>query len=212
MYREIVVRQGLPFIVPPLAAALLAATVRAYFLAALFFLFAVFVTWFFRNPKRVSPKGEHFVLSPADGRVIRIAETADSELAAGYFKKVSIFMSIFDVHVNRIPYSGTVSAIHYRKGKFFSADLDKASAQNERNTIVITTDKGRQLVTVQIAGLIARRIVCWLTQGMRVKKGAPFGLIRFGSRLEVFLPHDAVLAVKVGDRVQAGVTILGELP
>ena len=125
--------------------------------------------------------------------------------------KISIFMNIFNVHVNRIPYSGRVRFIRYRSGKFLSANLDKASALNERNTVMVQTDDGREIMTVQIAGLIARRIVCWLREGMQVRKGDRFGLIRFGSRLEVFLPLGSAILVEVGDRVRAGETPIGEL-
>ena len=120
-------------------------------------------------------------------------------------------MNIFNVHVNRSPYSGRVRFIRYRSGKFLSANLDKASALNERNTVMVQTDDGREIMTVQIAGLIARRIVCWLREGMQVRKGDRFGLIRFGSRLEVFLPLGSAILVEVGDRVRAGETPIGEL-
>jgi phosphatidylserine decarboxylase len=120
-------------------------------------------------------------------------------------------MNVFDVHVNRMPYSGTVGAIEYNKGKFFSANLDKASELNERNTVLIKTDDGEKILTVQVAGLIARRIECWVKEGMHVRKGERFGLIRFGSRLEVFLPPDAIISAGVGDKVRAGETLIGWL-
>jgi phosphatidylserine decarboxylase len=120
-------------------------------------------------------------------------------------------MNIFNVHVNRVPYSGVVKGIYYNKGDFFSADLDKASLFNERNSIIIRTDDGKEILTVQIAGLIARRIECWVKEGMNVCKGERFGLIRFGSRLEVFLPSDSIMSVKVGDKVKAGETPIGWL-
>jgi phosphatidylserine decarboxylase len=120
-------------------------------------------------------------------------------------------MNVFNVHVNRIPCSGQIQTIAYHKGMFLTANLDKASDSNERNSIVIRTDDGRDIMAVQIAGLIARRIVCWIKEGMDVRKGERFGLIRFGSRLDVYLPLDSTITVKIGDRVRAGETPLGGL-
>jgi phosphatidylserine decarboxylase len=129
----------------------------------------------------------------------------------GYFKKISIFMNIFNVHVNRIPCTGRVKTILYKKGRFISANLDKASSLNEQNAIGITTDKGKDILIVQIAGLIARRIVCWIEKDMHVERGDRFGLIRFGSRLDVYLPIETKVMVVVGDKVRAGETFLGDL-
>lgn len=196
----------------PLAGATLLALVAGYRgLGLVLLLLTLFVLWFFRNPQRKTPEKENLVISPADGKVIRIEETASEEQPGKTFLRVSIFMNIFNVHVNRIPYSGRVRFIRYRPGKFLSANLDKASALNERNTVMVQTDDGREIITVQIAGLIARRIVCWLREGMQVRKGDRFGLIRFGSRLEVFLPLGSAILVEVGDRVRAGETPIGEL-
>ena len=135
----------------------------------------------------------------------------ESDFLKGPAQKISVFMSVFNVHVNRIPYSGTVGTIEYNKGNFFSANLDKASELNERNMVLINTDDGKKILTVQIAGLIARRIECWIKEGMHVRKGERFGLIRFGSRLEVFLPPDAITSIRVGDKVRAGETLIGWL-
>lgn len=196
----------------PLAGATLLALVAGYRgLGLVLLLLTLFVLWFFRNPQRKTPEKENLVISPADGKVIRIEETASEEQPGKTFLRVSIFMNIFNVHVNRIPYSGRVRFIRYRPGKFLSANLDKASALNERNTVMVQTDDGKEIITVQIAGLIARRIVCWLREGMQVRKGDRFGLIRFGSRLEVFLPLGSAILVEVGDRVRAGETPIGEL-
>ena len=183
----------------------------AVWVAALFFITALFVAWFFRNPERNIPEDEKAVISPADGKILNVEEVTEDTILKGRFKKISIFMSVFDVHVNRIPYSGRVDSIVYRKGKFFSANLDKASSLNEGNSILVKTDDGQEILTVQIAGLIARRIVCWIKEGMKVTKGQRFGLIRFGSRLEVFLPLDSTISVKVGDRVRGGETPIGYL-
>lgn len=210
-HREIVVREGLPFIILPGTAAILAVAAGASWMASLLLVLTVFAAWFFRNPERTSPEQEGVVLSPADGRVIGVETEAKNDLADGLFKRISIFMNVFNVHVNRIPCSGKVRAIRYREGKFLSANLDKASELNERNAVLIVTHEGKEIITVQIAGLIARRIVCWLEEGMSVKKGERFGLIRFGSRLEVFLPGSAAVTVKVGDKVRAGETTIGVL-
>ncbi|HOD29634.1 MAG TPA: phosphatidylserine decarboxylase family protein [Syntrophales bacterium] len=208
----IIVREGLPFILPLVlltaAAALMGGGASALVLGAV----TVFVIAFFRNPERETPDDRKLVISPADGRVIRIETVDGQELIPGSLKKVSIFMNVFNVHVNRIPYDGAVSAIRYRPGKFLSADLDKASEQNERTSVLLKTWDGREILTVQIAGLVARRIVCWLKEGMAVRAGERFGLIRFGSRLEVFLPDDATVLVRLGDKVRAGQTPIGRMP
>jgi phosphatidylserine decarboxylase len=210
--KSIIVPEGFPFII---AVGIITLVLFAMGLpTAAFFALCVtlFIVWFFRNPERQTPTDTGAVVSPADGKVIRIGEARRDDLSSGSFLKVSIFMNVFNVHVNRIPYSGTVKLIRYHKGKFISANLDKASEQNEQNAIVIATDKGREIIAVQIAGLIARRIVCWLNEGMSVEKGERFGLIRFGSRLDVYLPPETTIRVKIGDHVRSGETILGELP
>ena len=181
-------------------------------LAVVLGLLALFVLWFFRNPERTAPPDPGVIVSPADGRVLKIEEVDEDELLGGTWTKVSIFMSIFNVHVNRSPCQGVVRAIRYRKGKFFSANMDKASTENERNSLVIETDGGTKIAVIQIAGLIARRIVCWVREEGVLQRGERFGLIRFGSRLEVFMPVDSDVLVKVGDRVKAGYTKVGKLP
>jgi phosphatidylserine decarboxylase len=167
--------------------------------------------WFFRNPNRVTPEDEKAIISPADGRVIKIEEVEEKEMLNEKVRKVSIFMSILNVHVNRAPCSGTIEKISYSKGKFFPANLDKASELNERNSILIKMADGGQIRTTQIAGIVARRIVCWTKKGMQIQKGERFGLIKFGSRLEVFMPLNTTISVKTGDRVRAGETRIGYL-
>ncbi|MBA4422573.1 MAG: phosphatidylserine decarboxylase family protein [Syntrophus sp. (in: bacteria)] len=210
-HSSFIVKEGIPFIIPLGVATLIAFFSGITWLTVLFVLLTLFVMWFFRNPERTIPDNPIQIISPADGKVIRIEEVASEEPSGGSFLKISIFMNVFSVHVNRIPYSGEVLAIRYKPGKFLSANLDKASALNERNSVMIRTDDGREIMTVQIAGLIARRIVCWLKEGTKVKKGERFGLIRFGSRVEVFIPLGSTLLVKEGDRVRAGETPIGEL-
>jgi phosphatidylserine decarboxylase len=209
--RSIIARQGFPFIVPLLILTVIFAFFGKIWISSLFFLMTAFVTWFFRNPERKSPEDVKVIVSPADGRVIKIEDVIENDLLNGPSKKISIFMNVFNVHVNRVPYSGTVGAIRYREGKFLSANLDKASSLNEKNSILINTDNGKKILTEQIAGLIARRIECWLQVGMNVNKGDRFGLIRFGSRLDVFLPVDTVISVSIGDKVRAGETPIGWL-
>ncbi len=179
----------------------------------------LWVTAFFRDPERVPPPGGNLVLSPADGRLLPPLEASpppELGLGAGPLLKLSIFMSIFDVHVNRIPCDGTVTALAYRPGKFFNASFDKASLLNERMSIRIaaggTGSLGSDVGVVQIAGLVARRIECGLQKGQNVCRGDRFGIIRFGSRLEVFLPAGARVLVREGQKVRAGETVLAAFP
>jgi phosphatidylserine decarboxylase len=172
---------------------------------------SVFIGYFFRDPDRVVPKEEGAVVSPADGRVIVAGPVDENPFIDGKSIKISIFMSVFNVHVNRIPHEGRVSKISYFPGKFFSANLDKASKENEHNAVFIETDAGKRICMVQIAGLIARRIICRLREGDIVSRGERFGIICFGSRLDVYLPADTNIRVGVGNRVKAGETIIGYL-
>ena len=206
-----IISEGIPFIIPLGVITLIAFFAGFTWIAALFLLLTLFVTWFFRNPERAAPENPLLLISPADGKVIGIEEVPSVEHPDRTILKISIFMNIFNVHVNRIPLSGEVCSVRYKPGKFLSADLDKASALNERNTVLIRTEDGREIRVVQIAGLIARRIVCWLKEGMKVTKGERFGLIRFGSRVELFIPLGTMLRVKKGDKVRAGETPIGEL-
>jgi len=203
--------EGFPFIIPMGGATLLAFLAGFKGISLVMLSVTLFVVWFFRNPQRNTPEKDGLVISPADGRVIRIEETTSDEQPGRTFQKISIFMNVFNVHVNRIPCSGKVRFVRYREGKFLSANLDKASALNERNTVLLQTADGREIMTIQIAGLIARRIVCWLREGMQVSRGERFGLIRFGSRVEVFLPLGSTILVRIGEKVRAGETPIGEL-
>ena len=210
-HNSIIVREGLPFIIPLGIFTLIFSLFGIIWAASIFFIATCFVAWFFRNPEREFADGAKAVISPADGAVIKIENVVEGDFLKGPAQKISVFMNIFNVHVNRIPYAGKVGAIEYNKGNFFSANLDKASELNERNMVLINTDDGKKILTVQIAGLIARRIECWVKEGMHVGRGERFGLIRFGSRLEVFLPPDAIISIKVGDKVKAGETPIGWL-
>lgn len=170
-----------------------------------------FICYFFRDPERIIPKSEGAVVSPADGTVIKTHIVDDSPFYEGKCMKVSIFMSLFNVHVNRIPYTGNVKKIGYHPGKFFSANLDKASRHNEHNAVFLETKRGEKICVVQIAGLIARRIICKIYEDEDVKRGQRFGMICFGSRLDVYLPANIQLKATVGDKVKGGSSILGYL-
>ena len=206
-----IARAGYPFIgalaFSTAVFALLGLTVAA--LTALVCTF--FVCFFFRDPDRVIPKLSGAVVSPADGRIVWAAKVDESPFSREPCLKISIFMSVFNVHVNRSPHEGTIQQISYHPGKFISANLNKASRHNERNAILLETDSGIKLCVVQIAGLIARRIICWLQEGERIDRGQRLGLICFGSRLDVYLPAETRLKIKLGDRVCAGTSILAEL-
>jgi phosphatidylserine decarboxylase len=179
---------------------------------ALFFLaLALFFGSFFRDPARVIPEEQGVVVSPADGKVVDVKVVKQSDLAPEEMLKISVFMSVFNVHVNRMPGEGTVASILYRPGKFVSANLDKASRHNERNAVSLNMSDGRRLVVVQVAGLIARRIICKVHEGDHLRRGQRFGMICFGSRVDVYLPADTKPAVAVGDKVLAGASVLGHL-
>jgi phosphatidylserine decarboxylase len=211
MHNSPIAAEGVPFILPPAVCAIVAVCFGWNISAAGLSLLTVFIVWFFRNPERKTPENPKLITSPADGRVIRIEDLPGHDILAGPLKKISIFMNVFNVHVNRAPCSGRIDCIQYDEGRFFSANLDKASKDNERNAVIIRMDDGRCVMAIQIAGLIARRIVCWVSEGMDVTKGERFGLIRFGSRLDVYIPHDSKVLVSLGQTVRAGETPLGEL-
>jgi phosphatidylserine decarboxylase len=178
--------------------------------AAISFLLALFVISFFRNPERTPPGDDKTVVAPADGTVIVVQHVPETPLGVEALK-ISIFMSVFNVHVNRAPLAGTVVAIDYHPGSFLDARHGRASSENERNGVVLETAAGVRVAFVQIAGLIARRIICYPKVGEVVERGARYGLIRFGSRVDVYLPADVEPLVKPGDKTVAGETVLGRL-
>ena len=201
-------KEGYPFIgVAALLAALLFRT-RVLALRVLGVLPLLFVTWFFRDPDRVPPSGDDLVVSPADGTVLDVVETEEDRV--GPCTKVSIFMSVFSVHVNRSPVKATVQEVRYRPGTFHVASMGKKTEDNERMIIYLNTDRGVFRVD-QVAGLVARRIVCWLTAGQAVGPGERIGLIRFGSRVECWLPRGFAVTCTRGDKVCAGQTVIGRL-
>ncbi|MBF0501587.1 MAG: phosphatidylserine decarboxylase family protein [Candidatus Riflebacteria bacterium] len=169
---------------------------------------AIFTLYFFRDPEREIPQGENLIVSPADGRVLRVDQVDHAPFIEGPAKRVIIFLSVFNVHINRAPIEGKVAYRHYHAGKFLPANVDKASTDNEQNSIGID-DGGYKVLVRQIAGIIARRIVCWKDAGDSISRGERFGLIRFGSRTEIFLPLSAHIDVERGDKVHGGSTIIG---
>jgi len=206
-------RAGWPFI----GAAVAGAVLLSFLWAPLFWiglLVAAFCTFFFRDPERVVPMRSGLLVSPADGLVSAVEPAVPPpELGMGdsLRPRISVFLSVFDVHINRVPADGTISALAYRKGTFVNASLDKASEQNERQSVRMTTPDGRDIAFVQIAGLIARRIICDLVQGQSVRAGERFGLIRFGSRTDVYLPEDVAPLVAPGQRMIGGETVIADL-
>ena len=208
MRRIPIAKQGLPYILS-LAVSLIVLLLLGWtILTILALILLILVINFFRDPERVIPEVAEAVLAPADGKIIFAGKTFEDRFLNKEALKISIFMNIFDVHVNRIPYSGEVEEVHYEKGTFFAANLDKASLDNEHNAVVLRISGGEKIAFVQIAGLIARRIDCWLKRGDQVQRGERFGMIRFGSRLDVFLPTNSKLAINKGQRVKAGESIL----
>jgi phosphatidylserine decarboxylase len=204
---------GRPFILAG-AAALLAGLVFADWLAWLGAAFVLFCLYFFRDPERVVPPRPGVMVAPADGHVVSVAlavPPAELELGTAPRWRVAIFLSVLDVHVNRVPVSGTVTRIAYRHGKFLNASLDKASTDNERNALAIRLADGREIAVVQIAGLIARRILCDVREGDAVLTGARFGIIRFGSRTDLYLPEGVAPLVSEGQTMIGGETVIAEL-
>ena len=176
--------------------------------AIIFFIFGMFCLFFFRDPERKVPEGKNLILAPADGKVILIKPLENLEFMGGGGTLVSVFMSLFDVHVNRVPISGVVKYFKYNPGKFLPAFKDKASSENEQTELGLENEHGK-VVLKQIAGIIARRIVCKLKQGDLVKAGDRFGMIKLGSRLDLFLPENVQIKVKLDHKVRAGETIIG---
>ena len=172
---------------------------------------AIWVAYFFRDPERSGQRGDRVVVAPADGKVVMISEVDEPAFIHGRATRVSIFMNVFDVHVNRYPVTGTVRYVHYAPGKFLNAASDKSSLDNEQMSIGLESGPYRILVR-QIAGLIARRIVTYSREGDRAEQGERFGIIRFGSRVDVFMPTSSVVRVRLGELTVAGTTVLAELP
>jgi len=206
----VIAREGWPF----LAAAVVVSVVVTLgwgWWSAPFWLVAAFILQFFRDPPRTLPDDPDAVISPADGRIVAVEKARDPYLDRDALK-ISVFMNVFNVHSNRSPVDGEVKKGWYFGGKFLNASLDKASLENERNALWIHTDRGADVTCVQVAGLIARRILCYVSANDRLKRGQRFGFIRFGSRVDVYLPLEAKAQAAVGDKVFAGESILARLP
>jgi phosphatidylserine decarboxylase len=206
-----VAKAGYPFIAAvAFATAVLAllglATLSVLGLAATFF-----ICWFFRDPDRPIPQEAQAFVSPADGKVIAVRPTETSAFVEGRCLQISIFMNVFNVHVNRVPYGGVIKKIAYKPGEFWPANQEKALQNNEQNALWLETENGASICFVQIAGLVARRIICQVQEGDQMVRGQRFGLICFGSRVDLYLPADAVPNVSVGQKVSAGTSILGYL-
>jgi phosphatidylserine decarboxylase len=192
-----------------LAALFLASALAGWqFVATVSLLATVLVVNFFRDPERTVPADPSAVVAPADGKIIFIGKVVEDRFIRRETLKISIFMNVFNVHVNRVPFSGEITNIHYEKGKFLVANLDKASRDNEHNAVVLRVASGDVMAFVQIAGLIARRIDCWVKPGDRVERGERFGMIRFGSRVDLYVPPTWRLAVAAGQHVRAGESIV----
>jgi phosphatidylserine decarboxylase len=204
--------EGIPFIAISMAVTAILLILDWEFVAIPMMVLTLFMIYFFRDPYRPPVRNKSAILTPADGKVLAIEDLqhGDNRYQKGA-KKVSIFMSLFNAHINRVPMGGRIKGLSYHPGKFFSANRDKASVHNEHNIITLETDNRTKIVFVQIAGYIARRISCWVNEGDHVEAGQRFGLIRFGSRIEVYVPPHCTIMVTKGQKVKAGHTIIGYL-
>jgi phosphatidylserine decarboxylase len=207
----VVAVEGTPYLIVLLVASVLASVFFGWWSLPLW-IASLFVLQFFRDPPRDIPQGERLVLCPADGRVIVVAKVPDPYRMNAESLKISIFMNVFNVHSQRSPVDALVHRIDYASGLFVNAALDKASSHNERNAMVMRLADGTEISCVQVAGLIARRILCYVKAGQQLKRGERYGFIRFGSRVDVYLPPDSRPNVAIGDKVKASATVLAELP
>ena len=203
--------EGYPFIGLAALSAVIASLLDYDIAGILALLCTAFSLYFFRDPERITPEEEDVIVSPADGKVILVEKIFDDRFVNEHVYKISIFMNIFNVHVNRIPMSGRVSAVRHEPGRFYSADSDRGALENEYCAVIVHTSSESSYAVVQVAGLIARRIVCWATRGDAFTRGQRFGLIRFGSRLDLYLPLKTQIEISPGQKVRAGETILGYL-
>lgn len=206
----IIATEGWPFIAVGLVLSIIFSCCCGWW-SLPFWLFTLFSLQFFRDPARDIPADADAVLCPADGRIV-VVEKATDPYRQTEALKISVFMNVFNVHSQRAPVDGTISRVEYNAGKFLNAALDKASTENERNAVLLTTRSGRDITFVQVAGLVARRVLCYVNAGESMVRGERYGFIRFGSRVDVYLPVDAVANVAIGDKVRASETILARLP
>ena len=202
-------KEGWFYIVLTLVAAVLTTLVFPFYIALLFWVISIFVLQFFRDPYRPIPQEENIIVSPADGKVIFTGIVDDPYLDRKAYK-ISVFMNVFSVHSNRAPLAAKVKQVWYQPGLFVNAALDKASQENERNAVWLQSDDGKDVVSVQVAGLVARRILCYVKEGENLDRGQRYGFIRFGSRVDLFLPEDFSVRVALGDNVSSGTSVLGQ--
>jgi phosphatidylserine decarboxylase len=207
----LIAREGWPFLGIALAASILVAWLAGWWWSLPLWLAALFVLQFFRDPAREVPDDPRAVVAPADGRIVAVEKARDPWLERDALK-ISVFMNVFNVHSNRAPVDGTVKQVWYHAGRFLNAALDKASLDNERNALWLRTRDGADVTCVQVAGLIARRILCYVSAGAQLARGERFGFIRFGSRVDVYLPLDAQPVAAIGDKVYAAESVLARLP
>ena len=206
----VIAREGWPFLGIAVAVALLVGAFAGWWWSLPLWLAALFVLQFFRDPPREVPEDPAAVVAPADGRIVAVEKARDPWLERDALK-ISVFMNVFNVHSNRAPVDGTVRQVWYHAGRFLNAALDKASLENERNALWLRTRSGADVTCVQVAGLIARRILCYVSAGAELARGERFGFIRFGSRVDVYLPPDARPVAAIGDKVYAAQSVLARL-
>jgi phosphatidylserine decarboxylase len=204
-----VAREGFPFLIPSALLTLFCGAVGWKVLTISGILLTLFIAFFFRNPKRKIPSFQNIILSPADGRIIQVAECEEDRFLKQRSLKVSIFMSLFDVHINRSPATGKVLETSYHPGRFLVASREKSSLLNEQNAFILETEDRFKILLIQIAGFVARRIVCYTKAGDILRKGEIFGMIRFGSRIDLYLPTDVRPIIRVGQHVKGGESIIG---
>jgi len=204
-----IAKEGIPFLIPAALLAIFLGWMGWKVLTFLGILFTLFIAFFFRNPKRKIPSLQNVILSPADGRIIHVGECEENRFLKEKALKVSIFMSLFDVHINRAPASGRVLERSYHPGRFLMANVEKSSLLNEQNAFTLETEDRFKILLIQIAGFVARRIVCYAKAGDTLKSGEIFGMIRFGSRIDLYLPMEVKPIVRLGQHVKGGESIIG---
>jgi phosphatidylserine decarboxylase len=204
-----IAKEGLPFLIPAVLLTVFLGSMGWKIWMLLGILLSLFIAYFFRNPKREIPNLRNIILSPADGKIIHVGEFEEDRFLKEKSLKVSIFMSLFDVHLNRAPVSGKVLERNYLPGRFLIANVEKSSLLNEQNAVILETEDRLKILLIQIAGFVARRIVCYAKTGDTLRRGEIFGLIRFGSRVDLYLPPEVKPIVRVGQHVKGGESIIG---
>ena len=204
-----IAKEGLPFLIPMVLLTVILGIMGWNVWMSLGILLSLFIAYFFRNPRREIPSLQNIILSPADGRIVHVGECEEDRFLKEKALKVSIFMSLFDVHLNRSPVSGKVLQMDYLPGRFLVANVEKSSLLNEQNAVILETEDRFRILLVQIAGFVARRIVCYAKTGDLLRKGEIFGLIRFGSRVDLYLPPEVKPIIRVGQHVKGGESIIG---